>query len=398
MERLLRLVVWGAMLFLLLAGNCFASGSGPVTVEAEGYASIVAGRKDAARENALQSAFRHAIEQVVGVMVQSKTVVQNSELLNDKIYSKSSGFIKTYDVLSEVFEADGCRVRLKTTVSAVRLEKSLDNVGLLSKKMDKPRIAVIMTEQNIGNDTPSATLSNSSVNAGISESVINDYFAHKGYNLVDRETLVALAKRSDYVQTSGSGAAGSDSALQIAASGGAEVVVIGQAVAKAGSGLLSGTNMRASQATVSAKVVDADTAQLIASYSASCNSVHVNATAGGADALAKAAKELAENLNRQIIAKWNKKVAGTRTARLTVQGVAFPEIAGLREMLHNRINCIEETIERGYRDGILSLDVEITAKARDMADEIASADLDGNRFSVLSFSGNTVQVKMNKVH
>lgn len=67
-------------------------------------------------------------------------------------------------------------------------------------------------------------------------------------------------------------------------------------------------------------------------------------------------------------------------------------------MLHNRINCIEETIERGYRDGILSLDVEITAKARDMADEIASADLDGNRFSVLSFSGNTVQVKMNKVH
>lgn len=400
MERLLRLVVWGAMLFLLLAGNCFASGSGPVTVEAEGYASIVAGRKDAARENALQSAFRHAIEQVVGVMVQSKTVVQNSELLNDKIYSKSSGFIKTYDVLSEVFEADGCRVRLKTTVSAVRLEKSLDNVGLLSKKMDKPRIAVIMTEQNIGNDTPSATLSNSSVNAGISESVINDYFAHKGYNLVDRETLVALARRSDYVPPANGAASavGSDSALQIAASGGAEVVVIGQAVAKAGSGLLSGTNMRASQATVSAKVVDADTAQLIASYSASCNSVHVNATAGGADALGKAAKELAENLNRQIIAKWNKKVAGTRTARLTVQGVPFSEIAKLREMLHNRINCIEETIERGYRDGILNLDVEITAKARDMADEIASADLDGYRFSVLSFSGNTVQVKMNKVH
>lgn len=396
MKRLLRVLLLGASLSLLLYQNVFASGSGPVTVEAEGYASIVAGRKDAARESALQSAFRHAIEQVVGVMVQSKTVVQNSELLNDKIYSKSSGFIKTYNVLSEVFEADSCRVRLKTTVSAVRLEKSLDHVGLLSKKMDKPRIAVIMTEQNIGNDTPTTTLGTASLNAGISEGVIYEYFGKKGYNLVDRDTLIALSRRGG-VQTLNADQTG-QVALHIAAEGGAEVVIVGQAVAKAGSALLSGTNMRTSQATVSARVVDADTAQLLTSYSASCNTAHVNPSAGGADALRKASKELAENLNKQIIVTWNKKVAGTRTARLTVQGVPFAEIAGLREMLHNRINCIEETIERGYRDGVLNLDVEITAKAREMADEIAAANLDGYEFSVLSFSGNTVQVKMNKVH
>ena len=66
-----------------------ASGE-PVTVDVEGYASIVGGRKDTAREGALNNAFRRAIEQVVGVMINSKTVVQDSALLNDKILSKSS--------------------------------------------------------------------------------------------------------------------------------------------------------------------------------------------------------------------------------------------------------------------------------------------------------------------
>lgn len=396
MKQLLRISLFVASLFLLISQVALASGSAPVTVEAEGYGSIVGGRKDTARENALSSAFRHAIEQVVGVMVQSKTVVQNSELLNDKIYSKSSGFIKTYNILSEVFEADACRVRLRTTVSAVKLEKSLNDVGLLSKKLDKPRIAVIMTEQNIGNDAPSNTLANTSINAGISESVINDYLSKKGYNLVDRDTLAALARRSG-VETLNNDQS-SETALQIAAGGGAEVVIIGLAVAKAGTAVLSGTNMRASQATVSARVVDADTAQLLASYSASSNAVHVNPSAGGAEALRKASKELAENLNRQIIAKWSKKVAGTRTARLTIQGVNFSDISDLRELLHNRVSCIEETIERGYRDGTLSLDVETTAKAREMADEIMTSNINGYRFRVISFSGNTVHLIMDKAH
>ena len=397
MKQLLRVSLFYMSLLLFCSQVAIASGSAPITVEVEGYGSIVGGRKDTARESALRNAFRQAIEQVVGVMVQSKTVVQNSELLNDKVLSKSAGFIKTYSVLSEVFEADACRLKVRTTVSAVRLEKSLDDAGLLSKKLDKPRIAIIMTEQNIGNDTPSNTLGNGTVNAGISESVINDYFAKKGYNLVDRDTLVALARRSGFSPASVN-ESDSETALQIASSGGAEVVVVGQAVAKAGSSVLSGTNMRASQATVSAKVVDADTAQLIASCSASSNAVHVNPTAGGADALRKASRELAENLNKQLVAKWGKKVSGTRTARLTIEGVAFSEIAGLREMLQNRVNCIEETFERGYRDGTLNLDVEITGKAREMADDIAAANMDGYRFNVFSFSSNTVRVKMDKVH
>jgi hypothetical protein len=381
---------------LLLPFPAFASSPhDPVTVDVEGYASIVGGRKDAAREGALNNAFRRAIEQVVGVMVNSKTVVQDSALLNDKILSKSSGFIKTYKITHEAFEADACRVNVKATVSRVRLEKGLDDAGLLSRKLGKPRIAVIMTEQNIGNDGPTGSLADSAVNAGIAESVIHNVLAKRGYNLVDRETLVAIARHEGGLSAAGA-TVPTEAALQVAAGGGAEVAIIGQAVAKAGASAISGTNMRTSQANVSARVVDADTGQLIASYSATASVAHVNPTAGGAEAIKRSANELAENLNRQIVSKWGRKVAGTRTARIVIKGVEFGDIGRLRDLMLERLNHVEKTEERSYRDGALSLDAEITGSARELAEEITHTDMGRYRCRVISFTANTLNLQLQK--
>jgi hypothetical protein len=385
----------GLMVFMLFPTDSFASSQAPVAVDVEGYATIVGGRKDVAREGALHSAFRRAIEQVIGVMVSSKTVVQDSALINDKILSRSAGFIKTYRITSEAFEADTCRIGVRATVSTVRLEKGLDDVGLLSRKLGKPRIAVIMTEQNIGNDGPSGSLADSAVNAGIAESVIHEVFAKKGYNLVDRETLVAIARHEGALSATGTGVP-ADVALQVAAGGGAEVVIIGQAVAKAGGSAISGFNMRTSQATVSARVVDADTGQLVASYSANATKPNVNPTAGGAEAIEKAAKELAEKLNYQIVTKWSRKVAGTRTARVVITGVKFSDVARLRDLMLERLNHVEKTEDRGFRNGALSLDVEITGSARDLAEEITHSDLGGYRCDVNSYTANTLNLQLHK--
>jgi hypothetical protein len=395
MDHRISWLVGCLIVFMLFSVDVFATGPGPVTVDVEGYASIVGGRKDAAREGALNNAFRRAIEQVVGVMVSSKTVVQDSALLNDKILSKSSGFIKTYKITSEIFEADACRVNVKATVSTVRLEKGLNDVGLLSAKLGKPRIAIIMTEQNIGNDAPSGSLADSAVNAGIAESVLHTVLTKRGYNLVDRETLVAIARREGALSATG-GSVPTEVALQVAAGGGAEVVIIGQAVAKAGASAVSGTNMRTSQANVSARVVDADTGHLVASYSASATAAHVNPTAGGAEAIKRSAQELAENLNRQIVAKWSRKVAGTRTARVVIKGVKFSDISRLRDLMLERLNHVEKTEERGFRDGTLSLDAEITGSARELAEEITQANMGGYKCEVISFTANTLNLQLHK--
>ncbi len=380
---------------LIAVSPLFAAEEPPDTVTVEGYAMIEGRNRSAARENALNNAFRRATEQVVGVMIDSKTVVKNSELIQDRIFSKSAGFIKTYRIISEKFEPDACRMTVRATVSAIRLEKSLNDVGLLSKKMGKPRVAIIMTEQNVGNDSAAGSPADSGINAGIAETLLNSIFARKGYNLVEKETLLAIARRSGAASSSGSFNS-TEAAVHAAADGGAEVVILGQAVAKAGNAPLSGSNMRSSYATVSARIVDADTAQLLGSSSINSQSVHVNPTAGGAEAIRKATEQIAENLNRQIIAKWEKRSGGTRTVRIVIKNIQFDKIAKVRELMAERLRHLDETVERGYRDNTLNLDAEIAGTARELADEIVSTNFDGFPLRVLSFTANTVTLQLHR--
>ena len=381
---------------VLFSSTVRASEVTPVTLDVEGYASIEGGKKSVARDGALNDAFKRAIEQVVGVMVEAKTAIRDAVLLQDKIYSKSSGFIKSYKINTETFESDACRVSIKATVSRARLEKGLDEVGLLSKKMGKPRVAVIMTEQNIGNDTPSGSLGDGAIDAGIAYTILIKFFEKKGYTLVDRETLVALAKREGALSATGA-ISSTDAAIQVAAGGGAEVVIIGQAVAKAGGSALSDSKMRTSLATVSARVVDADTGELITSYSVTSRPVvNINPTAGGAAAIETASREMAEKLNKQIIAKWKQKVSGTRLVKLTIKNIEFSDTNKVKEFIRERLMHVEETNDRGYRDGTLSLDVESSGTAKELAEEISNTHMDGFGFKVVSYTVNTLNVHLQK--
>lgn len=377
----MRTAIVATIVFICLSGELFAAGRTPVVVDVVGYADIVAGRREQARENALHNAFRQAIEQVVGVMVTSKTVVQDAKLLNDRIFSKSSGFIKTYAVTGESFEDGACRLRIRATVSTTHLKKRLGDAGLY-REMGKPRLAVIMTEQNVAN-APSP-------GGGIAATVLQEVLEQKGYTLVDGETPVAGARQEGTISAAGA-------TLPLEAERGAEIMIIGQWKSTEAAATLAGTSMRSSQAQVTARAVEADTGRIIASSSASSAAAHINPAAASAEATRKASRELAENLHRQILARWQRMAAGTRTARLAIRGVEFGDVSRLRELMKQRLNSVEETLERGYRDGTLNLEVELNGTPRELAEEMAGTDLDGFRSRILSFTGNTLNLQLVKI-
>jgi hypothetical protein len=47
-----------------------------------------------------------ALEQAVGTFISSETVVENYEVLSDRIYSKAEGYIAEYKVLREKKKGD----------------------------------------------------------------------------------------------------------------------------------------------------------------------------------------------------------------------------------------------------------------------------------------------------
>jgi len=73
------------------------------------------------REIALNNAFRHAVEQAVGMMVSSESYVKNLKDIQDKVFLVSNGFIEQYKVLTENHDTTGYAV----TISAVVRQKQL---------------------------------------------------------------------------------------------------------------------------------------------------------------------------------------------------------------------------------------------------------------------------------
>ena len=367
----------GLLLLLIVVNPAVADQAGSA-VEVDGYASIVAGRKDQAREAALQNAFRRAVEQVVGVAVESKTVVKDSELLNDKIFSKSRGFIKTYRILSEKVEGDAYRMSVFASVSRHKLEQGLDDAGLLIKKVGKPRIAVVVMEQNgEGNATP----------GGLVETYLVSTLGKRGYALVDRQAMMALEHlivKGQLDQT--------DAVVRAAAAGGAEVVIIGQAAARPAAAL-SGTNLRPVQVSVTCKAVEIDTGELLATTAVSQQALHVNPAAAGSEALQKSAVELTEDLNRQMIAAWTKRLTGVRTLKMTIDGLPHSEIRQFQDALKEQMGQVEEAHDRGYRNQQLRLDLDVTGGFKELVDELAVLKLGQASLKIIGYSAGQVQAR-----
>lgn len=363
------------LVVLLSAGMAVADQQGGV-VEVEGYASIVGGRKDQAREAALQNAFRRAVEQVVGVALESKTVVKDSELLNDKIFSKSHGFIKTYRIVDEKIEGDACRIMVIASVSRYKLEQGLDDAGLLLKKLGKPRIAVVVLEQNSdGGRAP----------GGVVENHIIAGMGKRGYTLADRQAMLAV----EHEAVKGQGDH-TDAVVRAAAAGGAEVVIVGQATARSTSAL-SGTNLRPVQVSVTCRAVEVDSGELLATSTATQQALHVNPATASNEAFQKAATELTENLQRQMIAAWTKRLTGLRTLRMTVSAIPHADIRRLQEALKEQMGQIETVHDRGYRGQQLRLDLEVTGGFKELVDELASLGLEQGSLKITGYSAGQVQ-------
>lgn len=62
------------------------------------------------RDSAIRDAARNAVEQVVGVYIDSRSLTRNSKLALDEIYAKSQGYVKNVTVIDENYSDGNCNV------------------------------------------------------------------------------------------------------------------------------------------------------------------------------------------------------------------------------------------------------------------------------------------------
>jgi hypothetical protein len=119
---------------LALSFTCLpaiASAEEPVTV-----VEVVANGAGLTKKTALEDAYRNAVQQVVGAYVDAETLVENDELVKDKILATSNGFIVDSKEISSRESNGLVRVTIRAKVESKKLVAGLKSVKITIRDLD----------------------------------------------------------------------------------------------------------------------------------------------------------------------------------------------------------------------------------------------------------------------
>ncbi len=133
----------------LLVASLATAAEPTMTKEATGQAAISHGDEAKAYVEALKQALRAAVEQTAGVLITADTSTLNSMLVRDQVYSRASGYVKKYDVVSKKAEKGVMTVVVRAEVSTADLDKDLQAVKGLISRLGRSKLIIITQEQAI---------------------------------------------------------------------------------------------------------------------------------------------------------------------------------------------------------------------------------------------------------
>ncbi|MDY7231550.1 flagellar assembly protein T N-terminal domain-containing protein [Hyalangium rubrum] len=164
----------------LLVATALAAGKQPdfVTQEVTGEAAIVAGDTDKAVRDARNAALREAVEKVVGVRISAQTLTSNNQLIQDKILSRSDGYVRKYDIVDRKEEGGVMKVTLRAQVGTTQLDKDLQAVQALIQQLGNKKLVILVYEQTVTPDQASITSQTMST-------VLTEAFMKDGWTIID---------------------------------------------------------------------------------------------------------------------------------------------------------------------------------------------------------------------
>ncbi|MBA4397271.1 MAG: hypothetical protein C0394_07810 [Syntrophus sp. (in: bacteria)] len=355
---------------LILAGFLLpAVAVGQEMIRAEGMASITGNRVDLARDRAVDSAQRNAVERVVGVMVSGSTEVENFQVKMDRILSESKGFIKSYKIVKEEKAGDVYEVTIDAVVETGLLKDQLEAVKLILARKSKPRLMILFNEQ--------------AQKDAIAEAAMARYFMSQGFKLI----AAGAARKNRDVQALHD-SADSRQMTGIAQRYGAEVLILGRVEAASKSFKMGDVEVQSSDVAVSVKVVNGDTGEILASDSTNRKGEFKTVTES-------ASVDLAKQMKEEILERWSSELTNTLTVKLVVTGLHdYGDLSRFKDVLNTEVRGLKEMQQRSYASGQVELDLEIKGNAQNVADDLSAITVDKRKVSILEITQNLIKASV----
>lgn len=369
-------IVIVVMFFLL---PCFAFGQ-EIIVVSTGFGDVISGRESMARDRALENAMRNAVEQAVGTLVQSETVINNGSFIKDEIISKSSGYIKKYDIVEESSDNISYKVSIEASILTDNLKDDLSAIGLMMARKRKPRIMIVVKESHMRRKTLNP--------AGETEFI--KLFSEKGFNVVDKMQALKI-RNNDKMYASING--NNDLSAKIGLQHGAEIIIIGKAFSEEVGETYGG--MISSKARIEAKAIKTDSGEILIADGKHASAIDISGTLSGKSAIKKASSKLAKQFIEKIISVWSDEVTNTTTVKLIINGINYRDFLAFKGKLLHSIRGVKSIIHRSFSVKRAEVDINIKGDAQSLSEELTVRKIGKFKVNVDDFSGGRLIITVN---
>jgi len=287
-------------------------------------------------------------------------------------------------VLVMMVMVQGCGV---TQTAAYRSPRIGGDV-LLKAAIDGnfPKTMLLIDEKNMGSIATSEV-----------ESMAISRIRDNGGQVVDQDMVRSNLKRD---QTMLKRAGDNRGAASLGLQYGADVIIVGEAVAKPSARRIADSNLRSYEAIVTVKAVRTDNSELLSSASESSTIVALEDVSGSSRALKAAAGAAFDKLMPSMVKQYKSQpraVAGgavpKNTIAITVGGLdVYSKAVKVREAL-KAIEGVESVLQKNFTAGVAMFDVVAGKAAEDLTEDVVIKAPQGLKYQVLDVAPGKIELR-----
>lgn len=310
--------------------------------------SILGFGKGNNHDEALAAAKRDAIEKGIKRVFSTQTEYECYLAKRDIVLSKSSGFLKKIEIISEKKENNSSiQIQIKTILYTNQIKNQLAELQISIESMAKPKLLVVIDESNLGEKNPENRAA---------ESAISHYFKKLAFDVIEGQTVSAI-KNSNQKMAYLDGEI--SDAASIGNQFGAEIVITGKAVSRRIDSLNVGS-MVSAQADVTLKVINCTTSRILGTDTEHAASLHLSPQNAGIQAISEAAKTGAGKLVDLIMRDWRDQEDNGTILNLSISNISTFRMKNAVVQTIKGINGVIGVHERNWdsQNNQLILDIQ----------------------------------------
>ena len=367
-----------AFAFVLGVSTFFVTPQASDRVVAEGVGELISGKEARARDEAINDAFRRAIEKAIGTYISSETKMENMQVIKDEIFVRSRGYVTDYEIISEGEEKDTYRVQIKAWVKSTPLKKDLSRV---IKTCGDPKMVVFIQERNLGRKQPFSTIGAS----------LRSYFQNRGFHLVSRSQV---KKIKDKVMAEKALEGDMEAALSLANNFSADVLITGKAYTEfITEKTVRSTQMYSTKAYTDIKAVITQQAQIVGSFNQTVTEFDMSKKSAGNKALNKISEKIDSALSLKVIDAFCSAPSGpSRSVQLVITNInSYSKFISIVDRI-KRIREVKAVHQRLFDVPVAKLDLDLTLRAQDLAYKLEK--LKEVNLRITKFTQSKIEVKV----